>query len=154
MREVLAGDEPVTFLDPVAEHALAEARAHYERFDLDHQQSMAFEGGVVLWPWRGTRVMETLLWMLRAADCDLTEGQLAIHVKGRGINEVSDLLRTSAKRLRETVREGLGRVEAKLLWREKFEYCVPNELLAEEIIEDHLDIAGVSESIGQLLTGQ
>lgn len=151
MREVLTGSDPIPFLDAVTTDALIEARLQYRRLGLGDQQIIACDDGVVLWPWRGSQVMETLMWVMRSAECEVTQGRLSLHIKGLGIDVVRETLRRGLERLRDVVHEGLGRTPAKLLWREKHDHWLPGDLLTDELIDDHLDLDGARVAIEQIL---
>lgn len=151
MREVLSGEDSIPFLDSVTSEALAEARAQYQRLDLGRLQILACEGGVVLWPWSGTRVMETLMWALRSANFEVNEGKLSLHVKGKTVDEVSHALTGGVVNLREVVHDGMSRMPAKLLWREKHDRWLPGDLLTNGLMDDNLDIESTRRTIAEML---
>ena len=150
MREILGSVAVIPFLDAVATEALNEARTHYQRLGLSRHQITTTDDGVVIWPWRGTRVLETLMWVLRSVDFEVSERHLSLHVKGQSIDAVKHALYRGSERLHEAVHEGLGRTPTKLLWREKYDHWLPEDLLIESLIADHLDLDGARSAIADL----
>jgi ATP-dependent Lhr-like helicase len=151
MHKILEEDTPVPFLDAAAFDALTSARAYFKHLQLSTTQFLVCDGSVVLWPWCGTRVRETLLWVLRGAEFEVNDRQLSLVISGQTAETVKDALRKSVNSLRETIEEGLGQVPAKLLWREKYDGWLPGDLLVHQLIEDHLDLSGAKMVIQKLL---
>jgi len=150
MRQVLIGTDLVPFLDPVAMEALLLARVHARRHGLGSWGMVACDVGTVLWPWRGTRCLETLTWLLRAADLTPDAHQMGIVVGGASPDQVRLALDEGVECLRDRVIEGLTRVPEKLLWRQKYDHLVPTNLLLEEIIADRLDLDGARTAVLQM----
>lgn len=150
MHSVLVGEKPVAFLDDSATEALTAARAHFRRIGLDTQQLIADDTGVTLWPWRGTRVVDTLLWALRADGFDITSDALSLRVEGATLDGLVSALHRTSSNLRESILDGFSRMPAKLLWREKYDYLLPGDLLAEAMLTERLDLDGTQVAIAAL----
>lgn len=72
MRQVYAGRDVPRYLDATARELLDEGRWHFRRMGLADRTVHAWGSDLVLFPWRGDRVMNTLTLLLRG--CDLPVG--------------------------------------------------------------------------------
>ncbi|KUP98356.1 DEAD/DEAH box helicase [Thermobifida cellulosilytica] len=72
MRRLYTGRDVPRYLDATAQDLLAEGRGHFHRMGLADRTVYAWGSDLLVFPWRGDRVMNTLALLLRR--CGLTVG--------------------------------------------------------------------------------
>ena len=96
MRSVLAGRAVPRYLPPTAAALLSEARDAYIRYQLADHMMLRFGPGTVLFPWAGSRVMQTLAAQLSAAGLEASDDGLVITVPANDPGQVREQLEAMA----------------------------------------------------------
>lgn len=144
MRLVLAAADPIVFLDATAASLLKEARAAFVRLGLDKTALLPGGNHVLLFPWRGDRVMDAIGLMLKSQDLDARNFGLYLHVDAPP-KHVADALR----RLAGSPPPDPPALASQVLnkWLEKWDYLLPAELLAKNYASYRLDVTGAHQAI-------
>ena len=80
---VYRDDEVPVYLDPVAKRHLAEGRAAFHELALNEHPLVEWDGRTYLFPWKGTRKLDTLRLALRSRECICDQSRVAISVADR-----------------------------------------------------------------------
>jgi ATP-dependent Lhr-like helicase len=131
-----SGDIPA-YLDATARDLLTEARANFARLGLVETPIISNGDQALLFPWMGSRVMNTIYLQLQRRDLDVCLDGIAIAIDGHTPDELHAILR-------DLVADGpangpqLAAVAAdKLL--EKYDQFLPEELLSRDYASRRLD---------------
>jgi len=150
MRQVLLEDASVPFLDQQAAALLAEARDNFRRLGLETQLVIPAGGGVRLFPWKGDWVLDTLMLVLKHRGYKPENEGLSILLRGANPDEVSDVLfDLSAGAFPEEVEltnEILNKVQ------EKWDWLLPEGLMARNYASHNLDISGTQRYLSELVS--
>lgn len=147
MRTVLAGQQAMPFLDSRAAGLLAEAREVFKRLGLDGNPLLAGGAELYFFPWKGDWIQDALALMLRAHGLDAHNAGLFISVRGLALDAWPNLLR-------ELVAEPPD--EAELMrhvanqQQEKWDFLLPEALLAKNYASHNLDIEGACATLRKL----
>ena len=88
MRQLYEDDEVPAYLDRPAQVLLEQGRASYRRLGLRGRYLLAWGADTLLFPWRGDRVMNTLLVMLTDLGLQVGQDGVALTIRGATIDEV------------------------------------------------------------------
>jgi ATP-dependent Lhr-like helicase len=137
------------YLDATARDLLGEGRESFYRLRL-HEQAMVRHGDTtLLFPWRGDRVLDTLVvWLAARGVAGCREG-VALSFTGCDPEEVTRELKTLAAAPLPDPVELASTVEN--LEREKFHGYLSLELLACDYAHQHLDLEGAAACVRSLL---
>jgi ATP-dependent Lhr-like helicase len=147
MRSVLASDEPVVFLDEGGKALLAEARRYYQEAGLAENRWMPDGRGVLLLTWNGDWINDTLVLFLETRGFSSTNLGIAISVTGEA-NRIFDALFEIASSNQTDANELL--VNAKNLYREKWDWALPPLILRKSFASSWLDLAGAVKTAHEL----
>ena len=139
MRNVYLDTEIPVYLDSAAKAYLEQGRIAFREFGLDKQSCIAVDGRVYLFPWAGTRKLDSLRLCLRYCGLQVEQGRIALSVSAQeGERPVLDAL----KKLEEAPPPADGVVLlSETLRSAKYDYLLPDDLLRFAFINDRLDIA-------------
>jgi superfamily II DNA/RNA helicase len=145
-----SGDIPI-FLDAGARGLLTEARANFARLGLVENEIIASGDQALLFPWMGSRVMNTLFLQLQQRGVDACLQGLAIAVDRHTPDQLRDLLR-------QVVAEGpadgavlAAQASDQLL--EKYDRFLPERLLAIDYASRQLDPVGAWSTARRIADG-
>jgi ATP-dependent Lhr-like helicase len=141
-------DVPV-FLDPAAATLLAEARAEFASLDLAERKVLPDGDDLLLFPWAGDRVMNTLVVALTAAGLDASRDGLAISIDGGDQVNVGDALTA-------LVNGQLGTAEqlaAPMLNKRenKYDWMLSDDMLTADYARRALDLPGAQAAAKRIL---
>lgn len=149
MREIYESDREPLFLDKTARQLLAEGRAAFAALGLEHHQIVPYDGGAVYFPWRGDRVISTLVLGVRSAGRHVeSQGQalLAPHCTPRELQEA--LNSTFAAGAEPNPLLLMGSV--KNLETEKYHWLLQPDLLLMDAAVGRLDVTGAKQAVAEL----
>jgi ATP-dependent Lhr-like helicase len=145
MREVLCTDEPIPFLDAVAQQLLQEARINYARLNLNDNWIVQSGAETQVFLWRGDCVHDTLSFMLSGRGfIGINEG-ICVSLRdttAESVRRELDLIREQ-----EPVDPSVLASEVKNTMREKWDYLLPAELLNASFASSYLDVSGVRTAL-------
>ncbi len=150
MRSVLESSEQPVYADAAASLLLDEARREYARMGLTGARLIFHDGDTFIFPWRGDRVMATLLAQLVASGLTASKEGMAIRI---------DRLKPAAvrERLHAISKAGISdpmRLAAAVANkpREKYDAFLDEDLLCADFASRQLDPEGAAEALGEILT--
>ncbi len=146
MRRVLvSGEEPV-FVDGTARQMLAYARQAAEEAGLDERQLVERGSDTLLLPWRGDRVIRTLLTMAASEEIEVEVDRFHVGVRfvetSRG--ETREFLREVARGAHRSL-ELAGSMDRRRKDVQKYDRYLPDVLLDRVYAHEYLDVDGARE---------
>jgi ATP-dependent Lhr-like helicase len=137
------------YLDARARALLAEARDNFTRLGLEENRWLVEGDSVLIFPWCGDRVLDTLSLWLRSLGHESVNHGIALSVSRTTERQAVGLLEAMAAG--EPPRAiDLARTVSNLR-REKFHSYLSDELLAADYATARLDLPGAREAIRRLL---
>jgi ATP-dependent Lhr-like helicase len=137
MRDVLLGTKPITYLNVCAQNWLLQAR-NLAQFSGLVKNSWHSPSAVqtLLFTWSGTRIHRTIGLMIRLAQLDYADKEIAFEIRAP--------IETTWQKLEQVVNAGITDIElASVLSfkeRRKYDHYVPDQLLTESFAHDALDV--------------
>jgi ATP-dependent Lhr-like helicase len=151
MRDIYRSGDIPSYLDAAARDLLKEARANFARLGLVESQVIACGGDALLFPWMGSRVMNTIYLQLQRYGRSVTLDGLAISVDDCEPRELYRLLR---KVVAEGPADGPSlAADASNKVVEKYDAFLPEELLSLDYASRRLDPIGAWETLRGILEG-
>jgi len=148
MRGVLSTTDVPVYLDKVAASHLEEARIAFRQSGLDKRNIAADDGDIILFPWRGTKVLDALRLALRQRGIKVGGGSISVSV-GTDRDELRVVLQDLS---RVTNLDGAELAEAdENLERFKFDGYIPRDLLRRAAAADRLDATAIPQLSRDLL---
>lgn len=152
MRTLLEESSQIPFLDEQASEGLAAARKTFRRIGLDSHFMTTSDNGVTIWPWKGSRVLQTLSWALRASGLEVQVGHLSLTISDVDVETVTSALISASGDLRNVILRTLQATKPELLWRERFDCMLPADLILESVLNETTDIETTSITIRDIVT--
>jgi ATP-dependent helicase Lhr and Lhr-like helicase len=151
MRAVYLDDDVPAYLDTAAKAYLVEGRAEFKALGLDRESSILVDGRVYLFPWAGTRKLDTMRLALRYCDLQAEQGRIAVSVAAPdGLEPVFDAIKQLGKN--SPPADALA-LMSETLRSAKYDYLLPEDLLRFQFANDRLDF-GVLGDMSQKLTAR
>lgn len=148
MRAVLAADETYPYLDGPAAKLLADARAVWQDLRLATAPVLASGRGVLLFPWVGTRKLETLALALMARDFVASADHHVVEVEEAAPQAVAEVLAEMATSPPPDPQPIVDRVAKPV--RAKFDGFLPKGLMDLVTAVERLDVASVPDVAARL----
>ena len=143
MRSVLQRDDVPAYLDTKARHLLAQARASFDSYGLREQTMLPIDGGMALFPWVGTRKLETLCLALTARGYEPSAANHVIEIPKADAVTLVRVLRTISA---DGVPDGKVLADKVAMpFKEKFDVYVGPDLLKRTVIEERLDLRSLPD---------
>jgi ATP-dependent helicase Lhr and Lhr-like helicase len=140
MRNLLATNETIPFLDSLAAELLSEARGYYRSAALDSARLIELGNSVIVPTWRGDCENDTLALLLSSAGLTAWNEGLALHVSESTLEKVREALVTIGSLSKENIAQiKLSRDSAT---REKWDWALPDEVLIKSFTSHFLDVDG------------
>ncbi len=152
MRQVLAEEAPVSFLDQQAAALLAEARENFRRLRLADGMVLSSGDGLRLFPWKGDWVMDTLTLAMKQRGYKTENDGLCLRIQGMSEDTLSDLLFDMSEGAFPTEIELTETILNKL--QEKWDWLLPDSLLSRNYASHNLDIPGAKRYLDELAKQQ
>ncbi|VBB17255.1 DEAD/DEAH box helicase [Burkholderia stabilis] len=143
MREILASDETVPFLDDAAQRLLEGARKTFRSLGLGRAFYTVDGGTLRLFLWQGDEIHATLALMMKFFDVDAVNEGLCVAVNGASIQEVDRLF--AHLLVREPINAADLLRDAENLAVEKWDGLLPPPLLQLNYASQFLDLPGTYE---------
>lgn len=151
MREIYRSTDMPVYLDETAQKLLKEARTHFHDCGLDQEYIVGEDEQVLLFPWRGSLVMNTLQMLLLDSGLKASQEGLAIKVKGVEPDELMPYLQSLVNlgpanplRLADVVRNKRS---------EKYDWVLSDELLNHNYVARFFDPQGTWETVAEICGG-
>lgn len=138
MRQILAADAPVAYLDDEAQALLNAARLTFRSVGLAKAYHANDAGTLRLFLWQGDEVQSTLALMLKFYGMDVTNEGLSLAFSNTSIREVEEMLRRLAEGEQPDAADLLRGVDN--LAVEKWDALIPPPLLQINYASQFLDI--------------
>lgn len=148
MRQVLAESGAITFVDAEGARLLEEARRHYAAASLATRMLVPAGSSVLLLTWRGDWVNDALVLMLSRYGLTAVNEGIAIRVYQPDGNRVLDALGEIATEAGTDPVVMLS--EVKNLYREKWDWALPEDLLRKSFASSLLDMRGAVKVAAEL----
>ena len=149
MYRLYCSTETPIFLDATARSLLAEARANFTQYHLDRTSILAYGREVLLFPWCGDVIMNTLLIQLRARGLSVGRDGIALIVEGITPQQLTKHLKTIV--VQPPADPIMLAATVKNLVLEKHDRFLSEELLCRNYASGYLDPAGTQNAIDQML---
>lgn len=149
MREILASGEAYPYLDSTANQLLDEARQAFRDMHLDRRSIIAHGEGVLVFPWTGTKKLQTLSLALLARD-----------FKASHFGHVIELQECEVEGVRKALEEMAGspapngkKIAARLAQPAlaKFDHVLSNDLMSLVTIAERLDVPALPHIAASIL---
>ena len=150
MHAVLAGDELIPWLDPVAKEVLLVARKQYAAMELNVQPIVKAGTAVNLFLWRGDRVQNALAALLRRRGFAVENFGICLAIERTMPSVAAQALREIAAAPAPDPAELLNRPE--LQRTEKWDWALPDRLFFANYAAGRFDLAGAIEACAALTT--
>lgn len=151
MREIYRSADIPVYLDDTAKTLLKEARTQFRDCGLDQEYIVGEDEQVLLFPWRGSLVMNTLQMLLLDSGLKASQEGLAIKVKGVEPDELMPYLQSLVNlgpanplRLADVVRTKRS---------EKYDWVLTDELLNHNYVARFFDPQGTWETVSEICSG-
>jgi ATP-dependent Lhr-like helicase len=126
------------YLDTTAQRHLAEGRQSFHELKLSDRSIIEWNGRSHVFPWAGTRKLDTLRLALRYNNCVCDQGRIAISVSNKSPKELGAILQ-SLKDHPPAPKDLAGLAETLIV--EKFDRYLTADLLREAFIANRIEAA-------------
>lgn len=140
MREIYESSVVPAYLDRPAQLLLDEGRTSYRRLGLHRRHVLGWGADTLLFPWRGDRVMNTILVMLTDAGLEVAQDGVALTIHGATVDEVLASVRVVLTRGVPEAAELAAEVNNKE--RQKYDRFLSSRLQAVGYASFALDVDG------------
>lgn len=151
MRDIYRSTDVPVYLDETAKKLLTEARQSFNDCGLDQEYIVGEDEQVLLFPWRGSLIMNTLHMLLLDSGLKASQEGLAIKVKGVEPDELMPYLQSLVNlgpanplRLADVVRNKRS---------EKYDWVLTDELLNHNYVARFFDPQGTWETVSEICGG-
>lgn len=151
MRDIYRSTDVPVYLDETAKKLLTEARQSFKDCGLDQEYIVGEDEQVLLFPWRGSLIMNTLHMLLLDSGLKASQEGLAIKVKGVEPDELMPYLQSLVNlgpanplRLADVVRNKRS---------EKYDWVLTDELLNHNYVARFFDPQGTWETVSEICGG-
>lgn len=145
MRDLYRTDSLPRFLDDAGTAGLEAARHTWQTLDLDRQGLVQYGNDVLLFPWRGDRVVHTLRLQLSQNFPAIARDRAWLRIRGVDVEEVRGVVDRLAAAGPASGLELASWVRN--VWSEKWDRYLPQELLWVEYAHKRLDPQGAWETL-------
>ena len=138
MRELLAGTEPLVYLDKVAQRFLDEARDNYRKRGMATAVLLDAGDSARLFTWLGDAANEAIACLLTYQGFQAFHGELGVEVRKASAHDVAKALKEVTEREPPSPEALLA--GARNLARAKWDWALPEDLLARGYASSYLDL--------------
>lgn len=149
MRDVLLGTKSITYLNVCAQNWLQRARS-LAQFSGLVESSWHSPSAVqtLLFTWSGTRIHRTIGLLIRLAQLDYADKEIAFEIRAP--------IETTRQNLEKVANAGIADIElANLLSfkeRRKYDHYLPDQMLTQSFAHDALDVEGGIQRLRDILS--
>ena len=151
MFRLYCSKEVPVYLDAGAQSLLAEGRENFERAALFKQSLVQVGKDVLVFPWKGDRILGTLNLQLTLRGLDVSNEGIALLALGSTTNSVLSHLTALAESGLANPMDLVEVVENKET--EKYDHYLPEELLCRDYVSKKLDTQGAWKTLGSVSKG-
>ncbi len=137
------------YLNPAAARLLSEGREHFQKMKLDERRVIQDGNDVLIFPWRGDLVTNTMTLQLRSDGLQVAPEGIALRVLRASKGEISDYFKGMPTRTLKTPSELAGFVKNKIC--EKFDPYLTDELLNAGYASGNIAVAETAEAITEMV---
>jgi ATP-dependent Lhr-like helicase len=148
MRELYESAHVPLYLDKNAQQLLSEGRAAYRHLNLQQEAVWNWGGDSLIFPWRGDRIMNTLMILLAQAGMNVSSEGIAIACKDASAQHVRRVLRQMAGSPMPDPIELASHVAVKE--KEKFDGFLGDDLLTAGYAARDLDLPNTWKTLRDL----
>jgi len=148
MRVLYQSPEVPRYLDATARDLLAEGRREFHRFGHDRQRIFAWRNETLLFPWRGDRIMNTLLVTLASTGLQVGQDGICLTIKGTEPGRLWTLLGDLADSAPPDPLDLARCVRAKV--RDKYDRYLGEDLLNRAYAARALDVPATWATLAEL----
>ena len=152
MHRIYASSTMPVYLDATAKELLTEGRDTFERWELFQNRMVDREGSVLLFPWRGDRVLHTLALQLNSLGLSTSVEGIAIGLRQTAPEEVAEALQriASSEAPHGPALAGLAANQIE----EKYDWALTPELRSVDYASRHFDEPGAREVAREILSSR
>ena len=147
MRLVVVGTDHIPFLDARAQDLLDEARKSYSRLNLDHSILVPHGNEIVIFLWRGDWIQDTIVLLLRTLGVKAENHGCFVSVRGISAPE---LVKACAELAASPPDENLLTRSVLNKEQQKWDFLLPEALMARSYASQHLDIEGAIQELRKI----
>jgi ATP-dependent Lhr-like helicase len=148
IRAVYLSTDIPNYLDKAAKAHLAEGRAEFLSLGLDQRSCIPIDGRMYIFPWAGTRKLDTLRLALRYCGLQVEQGRIALSTAiPEGPEPVFDIIRQLSRT--PPPAEALA-LMSETLRSAKYDNLLPDDLLRLAFASEKLDLGSMIEDCGRL----
>lgn len=151
MKKILSSDAGYAYIDKVATTMLGSARAAFVELDLESKSVIPYGNGVIIFPWVGTKKLQTLNLAFLARKFEAASFGHAIEVQEATTDGVEGFLREIAAGAAPSGEAISARVAKPNL--AKFDHHLSGELMMMVTLRERLDVASLPD-VARSLTGE
>ncbi len=149
MRAVLAGEDEVEWLDGMARKVLRSARRLFRELSLAENLIVPDGQSVMLFPWRGDAIQDSIAALLCAKGLDASNLGIAIEIKKASLEQITTILNEIAiaqcpQPAQILNRKSLGNPE-------KWDWVLPDRLFYDNFASRRIDLAGGHQEIRNMV---
>lgn len=145
MFDVYTEEKIPVFLDPQAKELLLEARENFQRYGLAEKKILTNGNTAHICFWRGDRVLDTLVAMLRTKGIPAANEGLSITISGVSLGEISQVLKMLIQEGEPDIYELAASVANKAV--EKYDFFLSGQLLSADYASSRLDSEGALSAL-------
>lgn len=131
-------EEVPFYLNERGRELFLEGRDHFRRLGLAHKKIVNHNGQVVIFPWYGDRVLNTLLLLLHREDFGAVKNRMSIEIIDTEMDQVIHFLQFAGLNEEKDLIDLAGLCPIKKI--EKYDHFVPDELLCFQYARNYLDL--------------
>ncbi|RKT54438.1 DEAD/DEAH box helicase [Saccharothrix australiensis] len=149
MREVYESDDVPGYLDATAQRLLDEGRATYRRLGLATTPALAAGDSTIVFPWRGDRILDTLVAWLTVAGVEAVRDGVALTVLKCTPAQLRAVCRQVLLEDRTTAEDVAAALPDTVV--DKYDAHLGDDLRIRAYAAGHLDMAGARATLAELI---
>lgn len=154
LRKIYRADSVPDTLDDTGERILGNARTSYRLAGLETRHIQGVGPGFELFPWTGTLQLNALALALTREGFSTSWFWPVLYVRNASLPTLRSALEGLAAAPPPDIESLRGQFDPRTATSQKFDYAVPDELLAEAYLTEHADLASVPRLAAFLLGAQ
>lgn len=149
MRQVLSSSADYAYLDPTARAFLAAARKEFRQMKLHETSVVSYGAGVLIFPWAGTRKLQTLSLAFLAKDYHSSHDGYCVELQNCDSSSVNETLGDISNGNHPDGKTLAQRMAQPHL--AKFDEFLSDDLMQQVTIKERLDVGSLSEVASKIL---
>lgn len=153
MFEVLTTEQDYRYLDSKAQSILTMAREAAHELQIKDNNILRWGEELLFFPWTGTRIMQTLLFTGQALGLNIEADRITLNFIDCDPDAIYACLQASAQDA-FTPLQLAAQISRAQKYSEKFDEFLPDLLLDQSYVQNHLDIEGARQFSQQILASR